>query len=124
MLRNQRNFLFNVELIPYGWGHSESDGGGGDDFKEAIVFEETAELARSRGGAGASRERAAVSPDSSVVHVVRPASASDKGEDGGGGNGEKGDAMPMNAMSAALAAAAEKGRRPSNYSEIFDESLR
>ena len=124
MLRNERNFPFNVELIPYGWGHSEGDvGGGGDDLKEAIVFEETAELARSRGGAGASRERAAVSPDSSVVHVVRPASASDKGEDGGGG-GEKGDAMPMNAMSAALAAAAEKGRRPSNYSEIFDESLR
>ena len=114
--------LLNVELIPYGWGHSEGDVGG-DDLKEAIVFEETAELARSRGGAGASRERAAVSPDSSVVHVVRPASASDKGEDGGGG-GEKGDAMPMNAMSAALAAAAEKGRRPSNYSEIFDESLR
>ena len=113
-------FLFNVELIPYGWGHSEGDVGG-DDLKEAIVFEETAELARSRGGAGASRERAAVSPDSSVVHVVRPASPSDKGEDGGGG--EKGDAMPMNAMSAALAAA-EKGRRPSNYSEIFDESLR
>ena len=37
-------FLFNVELIPYGWGHSEGDVGGGDDFKEAIVFEETAEL--------------------------------------------------------------------------------
>ena len=112
-------------MIPYGWGHSEGDvGGGGADFKEAIVFDETAELARSRGGAGASRERAAVSPDSSVVHVVRPASAPDKGEDAGGGNGEKGDAMPMNAMSAALAAAAEKGRRPSNYSEIFDESLR
>ena len=42
------------ELIPYGWGHS--DAGETNNLKEAIVFEETAELARSRGGAGASRE--------------------------------------------------------------------
>lgn len=43
-----------TELIPYGWGHS--DAGETNNLKEAIVFEETAELARSRGGAGASRE--------------------------------------------------------------------
>ena len=116
-------------MIPYGWGHSGAENGG--DLKEAIVFEETAELARSRGGAGASRESGNDAggggdgrPDSSggarsasaAVHVVRPASAPSDGEGGG-------DVMPVNAMAAALAAA-EKGRRPSNYSEIFDESLR
>ena len=58
-----RNPLFNSELIPYGWGHSETDGG--NLKQEAIVFEETAELARSRGGAGASRLSGAVSPESS-----------------------------------------------------------
>ena len=107
----------NAELIPYGWGHSGDESA---DRREAIVFEETAELARSRGGAGASRESGGgggvVSPDSSggarsasaaVTHVVRPASAPSDGGDYEGG--EKDDVMPMNAMT--LAAAVEKGKK-------------
>ena len=93
-------------MIPYGWGHSGAESGG--DLKEAIVFDESAELARSRGGAGASRMSGSAHSSGAVtarsasaaVHVVRPASGS---SDGGKGGDEKGDAMPMNAMKGKVA---------------------
>merc|ERR550532_2713923 len=76
------------ELIPYGWGHSGAESGG--DLKEAIVFDESAELARSRGGAGASRMSGSADSSgggtarsaSAAVHVVRPASGSSEGKGG------------------------------------------